>query len=348
MSNDPVNVAVVGCGYWGPNLIRNLSLCPGARVVAVCDPDATARQRAVQVCPTAEPLEDFESVLARDDVEAVVIATPMGMHAPQALAALEAGFHVLVEKPLATRLEDAKKMVALAAQRDLILMVDHTFVYSPPVTRIKEIMDAGELGDIHFIDSVRINLGLIQEDANVLWDLAPHDLSIVEFLIQRRPQSVTAFGSCHTGTGGHEDVAYMGLDYGEGLIVTLHVNWLSPVKIRHFIIGGSKKSLVYNHLDLAEPVKVYDSGITLAPDTDTDTRRNIVVNYRTGDVWSPYVDQSEALKFMAADFVSCVRSGQRPLADGQAGQHVVAILEAAQRSLKAGGTRVEIDADSLR
>jgi predicted dehydrogenase len=346
MANDPVRVAVVGCGYWGPNLIRNLSLCPGAQVTVVCDPDAKARERAVQVCPSAVPLDDFHAVLARDDVDAVVIATPMGMHAPQAMAALGAGLHVLVEKPLATRLEDAKKMVALAAQRELILMVDHTFVYSPPVTRIKEIVDAGELGDIHFIDSVRINLGLIQEDANVLWDLAPHDLSIVEFLIQRRPSGVTAFGSCHTGAGGLEDVAYMGLDYGEGLIVTLHVNWLSPVKIRHFIIGGSKKSLVYNHLNLAEPVKVYDSGITVAP--DTDTRRNVVVNYRTGDVWSPYVDQSEALKFMAADFVQCIRSGQRPLADGQAGQHVVAILEAAGRSLEAGGARVEIDADDLR
>jgi predicted dehydrogenase len=346
MAKNPVRVAVVGCGYWGPNLIRNLALCPGTQVAAICDPQVEARERGVQVCSTAEPLDDFEAVLARDDIDAVVIATPMGMHAPQAKAALEAGLHVLVEKPLATRLADAKELVALAAQRERILMVDHTFVYSPPVTRIKEIMDAGELGDIHFIDSVRINLGLIQEDANVLWDLAPHDLSIVEFLLERQPHSVTAFGSCHTGDGGLEDVAYMSLDYGEGLIVTLHVNWLSPVKIRHFIIGGKKKSLVYNHLNLAEPIKVYDSGITVAP--DTDTRRRAVVNYRTGDVWSPFVDQSEALKFMAADFVQCIRTGQRPLADGHAGRQVVAILEAAQRSLETAGARVEIDAGSLR
>ena len=202
MANDPLRVAVVGCGYWGPNLIRNLSLCPGTQVTAICDPEAEARERGVRVCPTAEPLDSFDAVLARDSVEAVVIATPMALHAPQAKAALEAGRHVLVEKPLTTCLKDAKELVALAAQRTLTLMVDHTFVYSPPVARIKEIMDAGELGDIHFIDSVRINLGLIQEDANVLWDLAPHDLSIVEFLLDRRPRSVTAFGTCHTGDGG--------------------------------------------------------------------------------------------------------------------------------------------------
>jgi len=346
MAENPVRIAVVGCGYWGPNLIRNLSLCPGAQVTAVCDPEAEARERALRICSAAEPLDSFDAVLERDDVEAVAIATPMGMHAPQVKAALESGRHVLVEKPLATSLEDAKALVALAAERGLTLMVDHTFVYSPPVTRIKEIMDAGELGNIHFIDSVRINLGLIQSDANVLWDLAPHDLSIVEFLLDRRPLSVTAFGTCHTSEGGVEDVAYMSLDYGEGLIVTLHVNWLSPVKIRHFIIGGSKKSLVYNHLNHAEPVKVYDSGITVAP--DTDTRRRVVVNYRTGDVWSPFVDQSEALKFMALDFAECVRSGRRPLSDGRAGVRVVAMLEAAQRSLQANGTRIELNADDLR
>jgi len=338
MSIEPVSVAVVGCGYWGPNLIRNLSICPDTRVSMVCDLDTEALERAGRICPTARLVRGFDEVLASRDVDAVVIATPIAMHADLARAVLEAGKHVLVEKPLADRRDAAAELIRLADERGLTLMVDHTFVYSPPVTMVKNIVDSGELGEIYYIDSVRINLGLIQNDVNVLWDLAPHDLSIVEFLLGRQPESVAAFGTCHTGDGGLEDVAYMNLDFGSGLMATFHVNWLSPVKIRNFMIGGSKKSLVYNHLNHAEPVKVYDRGITIA--ADSDARRGVLINYRSGDVWTPYVDQSEALQFMVAEFATCVRDGKRPLTDGGAGLRVVTTLEAAQQSLENSGQRI--------
>jgi predicted dehydrogenase len=334
MSEEPIQVAVVGCGYWGPNLIRNFSLCPQTRVVAICDLDPESLARALRICPTAQPVREFEEILAQDQIDGVAIATPISTLASMSRAALESGKHVLVEKPLANRYQEAEELTELAESRGLTLMVDHTFVYSPPVRMVKKLVDSGELGDIYYIDSVRVNLGLIRGDVNVLWDLAPHDLSIVDFLLDQLPQSVAAIGASHTGGRGAEDVAYMNLDFGHGLMATFHVNWLSPVKIRHFIIGGSKKSLVYDHLDHSEPVKVYDRGITIAE--DADARRGILINYRTGDVWSPHVQQAEALQFVVQHFVECIRDGKRPLSDGRAGMRILSILEAAQQSIECG------------
>jgi predicted dehydrogenase len=334
-----VTVAVVGCGYWGPNLIRNFSICPDTKLVAVCDKDGERLKKVLAGYPAVEPIQDFDALLARSDIDAIAIATPVRTHAPMGLAALRAGKHVLVEKPLAPSVADAQQMVRLAREKNLTLMVDHTFIYSGPVRRMKAILDSGELGDIYFIDSVRINLGLFQHDVNVVWDLAPHDLSILDYLVGRLPRSLSAFGTCHAdSTQEIEDVAYLNLDFGDGLLASFHVNWLSPVKVRHFIVGGSKKSIVYNDLEPAEKLKIYDRGITIA--SDPEARRGALIGYRTGDVWSPHIDPSEPLQVMVRHFAECIRTGQKPLTDGEAGLRVVRILEAAGRSIKAQGGRI--------
>lgn len=335
----PVNVAVVGCGYWGPNLIRNFTTCKDTRVVAVCDRDPDRLRRGQELSPHARAVPDFADVLADPAVDAVAIATPAGTHAPLATAALTAGKHVLVEKPVATGFAEGRALVDLADRLGLTLMVDHTFIYSPAIRKIKALIDAGELGDIYYVDSVRINLGLFQHDINVLWDLATHDIAIVDHLLGRSPASVSAFGSCHTGND-IEDVAYLNLDYSRGLLASFHVNWLSPVKVRHLIIGGSKKGLVYNDLDLAEPIKVYDRGIVVSE--HPESRRGVLISYRTGDVWSPHLPREEPLQNMVSHFASSIRRKTAPLTDGRAGLRVVQILDLAQQSIKAGGGRVRL------
>ncbi len=332
-----LGVAVIGCGYWGPNLIRNFGACPATEVVALCDQRPETLARAATLCPAARPEADFRAVLADPAVEAVAVATPVTTHAPLAAAALRAGKHVLVEKPLALSAREAEELVRLAEREGRTLMVDHTFVYSPAVRKIKELLDAGELGEVYYVDSVRINLGIFQNDVNVLWDLAPHDLSIVEHLLGRFPAGVAATGASHTKSG-LEDVAYLSLDFGGGLLASCHVNWLSPVKLRHLIVAGSKKSVVYNDLNHWEPVKVYDRGITV--DESPEARRGVLVNYRTGDVWSPHVEPTEPLQNVVRHFADCVRTGRRPQTDGEAGLRVVRILEAAQRSIRAQGGRI--------
>ena len=334
-----VAVAVLGCGYWGQNLIRNFATCPATRVAVLCDQDRGRLGQMAALCPEAEQAEDAARVFADPAVEAVALATPVGTHAPLAAAALRAGKHVLVEKPLATSERDAEELVRLAERCGRTLMVDHTFIHSGPIRKIKELIDGGEIGDIYYIDSVRINLGLFQNDVNVLWDLAPHDLSIVDHLLGRLPRSLSAIGSCHT-RGDLEDVAYLNLDFGGSLLASFHVNWLSPVKVRHLIVAGSKKSLVYNDLNPWEPIKVYDRGITVAE--SAEARRGVLVGYRTGDIWSPHVEPSEPLQNVVRHFAECIRTGQKPLTDGEAGLRVVRILEAAQRSIKAQGGRITL------
>jgi predicted dehydrogenase len=336
-----INVAVVGAGYWGPNLIRNFTSCPDTHLAAVCDKDAARLQKVLAPYPGVEPIGDFDELLSRKDIDAVAIATPVGTHAPLSIAAMRAGKHVLVEKPLASSVRDAEEMVRVAGDLGRVLMVDHTFIYGSPVRKMKELVVSGEIGDIYFIDSVRINLGLFQHDVNVVWDLAPHDLSIMDHLVGRLPKSLSVFGSCHTGSGSElEDVAYMNLDFGDGLMASFHVNWLSPVKVRHFIVGGSKKSVVFNDLENAEKIKVYDRGVTLSQ--EVEARRGVLVGYRTGDVWSPHLDSSEPLQAMVRHFAECIRDGKQPLSDGNSGLRVVRILEAAQRSIKAQGGRITL------
>jgi predicted dehydrogenase len=335
----PVSVAVIGCGYWGPNLLRNFNNCPATRVVMACDADGDRLRRVGDICPQATMTTRFEDVLENDDVEAVAVATPVRTHLPLAHAALKADKHVLLEKPLADSAHGASQLVELAEAADRVLMVDHTFIYSEPVRRIKQLIENDELGEIYYIDSVRINLGLIQNDVNVLWDLAPHDLSIVDYLLGRPPRSVSAVGTSHTGCDV-EDVAYLNLDFGQGLIATFHVNWLSPVKIRHMIVGGSRKSLVYNHLDPVEPIKIYDRGVTV---TDSpEARRGLLISYRTGDVWSPHIEQTEPLSRVVRHFADCIRDRKIPLTDGRSGLRIAEILEAAEHSIKAQGGRITL------
>ena len=332
-------VSVIGLGYWGPNLARNFNAFSGTKLHSICDCDRGRLAAVGANYTTAKTCMDFTEVLSDDEVDAVVVATPVHTHYELAKAALNAGKHVLVEKPLTNSVETAEELAKLAKEKELILMVDHVFVYSSPVRKMKEIIDSGDLGDLFFVDSVRINLGLFQHDVNVVWDLAPHDLSIIDYLVGRLPKSIAAFGSIHAGAG-LEDVAYVNLDFGDGMIANVHVNWLSPVKVRHMLIGASRKSILYNDLDASEPVKIYDRGISI--NGDPEARQGLMIGYRSGDVVSPHFTRREPLQLMVEHFAECIRCGQKPLTSGEEGLRVVRILDAAQRSIKAQGGRITL------
>ena len=333
-------VAVIGLGYWGPNLVRNFSTVAGSDLRVCCDRDAARAEAIARAYPSLAVVHRAEEVFADPEVDCVAIATPVNTHFPLAKAALEAGKSVLVEKPLTASVAQAEELVDLARSKGLVLMVDHVFLYTAAVRKIKEIVDSGELGELLFLDSVRINLGLFQHDVNVVWDLAPHDLSVADYVVGRLPKSISAFGAVHLGND-LEDVAYLNLDFGGGLIASFHVNWLSPVKIRYTMFGGRQRSLVYNDLDPVEKIKVYDSGVSVRED-DLEGRRGLLIDYRSGDVWSPHVAQTEALRTLASHFLECVQTGARPLTDGEAGLRIVRILDAAQRSIKAQGGRITL------
>ncbi len=333
-------IAVIGLGYWGPNLVRNLNAIIGENLCACSDRDPARAEAIARSYPGLAVASAPQAIFADHAIDAVAIATPVDTHYPLAKAALEAGKSVLVEKPFTSSIEQAEELIELAERKGKVLMVDHTFIFSPAVHKMKEIVDAGHLGDLLFVDSVRINLGLFQHDVNVVWDLAPHDLSIVDYLVGRLPRSLSAFGAAHAGNG-IESIGYLNLDFGDGLIASFHVNWLSPVKIRHTMLGGSRKSLVYNDLDPVEKIKVYDSGITVHHD-DLEGRRRQLIDYRTGDVWSPHIPAQEPLRNVAAHFVDCVAGRTTPITDGQAGLRITRILDAAQRSIKAQGGRITL------
>jgi predicted dehydrogenase len=333
-------VAVIGLGYWGPNLVRNFNAALGSDLRACCDLDSQRGRSLVRSYPEIRFTEDIETILADSEIDAVAIATPVDTHYALAKAALNAGKCVLLEKPMCSSVEEAEELVELARRTGLVLMVDHTFIYNPAVRKMKEVVDSGQLGELLFIDSVRINLGLFQRDVNVIWDLAPHDLSIAHYLVGRQPRSLSAFGAAHAGNS-IESIAYLNLDFGEGLIANFHVNWLSPVKIRQTLLGGRNRSLIYNDLEPTEKIKIYDSGITVRCDNLEDRRRQLI-DYRTGDIWAPHIAQQEPLRTMVGHFIECIRERKQPLTDGQAGLDIVHILDAAQRSIKAQGGRITL------
>jgi predicted dehydrogenase len=335
-----VRVAVIGLGYWGPNLVRNFFSVAGPDLRLCCDRDTSRLESMARSYPTVRMVTDAAEVFQNPEIDAVAIATPVSTHYPLVKAALNAGKSVLVEKPLANSVAHAEELVALAKQKGLVLMVDHVFVYSPAVQKIKEMLDSGHLGHLMFVDSVRINLGLVQRDVNVVWDLAPHDLSIIDHLVGRQPRSLAAFGAAHV-SHDQEDVAYLNLDFGRGLIANFHVNWLSPVKIRYIMLGGSKRSIVYNDLHPAEAVKVYDCGIEVREGNMEDRMRSMI-DYRTGDVVAPHLPPGEPLRNVALHFLECVEKQKTPITDGEAGLRVVRILDAAQRSIKAQGGRITL------
>jgi predicted dehydrogenase len=290
--------------------------------------------------PHVTVTQNYRDILRDDTVDAVAIATPVSTHYDLVSEALRAGKHVFVEKPLASRLSDAEKLVNLAAKQGLVLLVDHIFIYTSAIRKIKEYLTAGELGDMYYFDSVRINLGLFQHDINVIWDLAPHDLATMDYLVDELPVSIVATGSSHTASG-LEDVAYVTLKFKGNLIAHFHVNWMSPVKIRRTIIGGSKKMLVYDDLDPAEKIKIYDKGIIVAK-LDKPFIYQSMVQYRVGDMYAPSIDNTEALRTAVDHFADCIKNGKQPVTDGMAGLRVVRMLEAASKSLKRGGVKVPV------
>lgn len=332
-------MGVIGLGYWGPNLVRNFTSSARTRVRWLCDTNPTRLASFRKQSATVSCTADAADVFADASIDAVAIATPVASHYGLVKAALTAGKHVLVEKPLASSVAEATELVTLAKTVHRVLLVDHVFLYSPSVRKMTELVRTGEVGDILFFDSVRINLGLFQHDVNVLWDLAPHDLSIIDHLLGRAARSLVAIGASHAGNG-LQDVAYLHLDYGDNLLASVHVNWLSPVKVRHFLVGGSRRSVLYNELDISERVKVYDRGIDVSK--DSEGIRQVLISYRSGDVLSPRLDATEPLLNLVEHFADCIENGAAPISGGEQGLRIVRILEAAQESLSYGGKRMDI------
>ncbi len=342
-----LRVAVVGTGYWGPNLVRNFRASPDWDLVAVCDLDEARARKVVGDSAGTDVETSLGRLLKRDDVDAVAIATPANTHLTIAMAALDAGKHVLVEKPLAASRDDAESIVRRGHELGLVVMCDHTYCYTPAVRRIRDIVASGELGDVLFVDSVRINLGLVQPDVDVLWDLAPHDLSILDFILPGglRPESVAAHGADPIGAG-RACVGYLTMPLPGGAIAHVHVNWLSPTKIRQMVIGGSKRTLVWDDLNPQQRLSVYDRGVDLDTSSFTDDlaqRQAAGISYRLGDMYAPTLPEGEALAAMVAELASAIGAGRAPLTDGTSGLRVLGVLEAASRSLVDGGRMIPIE-----
>ncbi len=334
-----IKVGVIGYGYWGPNLVRNFMDTPGSTVVAVCDL-RTERLAQLRVrYPTIHTVSDASVLFDDPSLDAIVIATPVSSHFELAMAALRADKHVLVEKPLAANSEQSMRLIDEAARRRRVLMVDHTFVYTAAVRKIRELLNANALGDIYYYDAVRVNLGLFQHDVNVIWDLAIHDLSIMDYVLPAKATAVSATGISHI-PGQPENVAYMTLFFDNRLIAHVHVNWLTPVKVRHTLIGGSEKMILYDDLEPSEKVKIYDKGVTISQ--SPEAVYEMLVSYRSGDMWAPRLDATEALQTEALHFIDCIENDKQPETDGQAGLRLVRTVEAAEKSLLAKGQLVEI------
>jgi predicted dehydrogenase len=341
-----IRIGVVGYGYWGPNLVRNFSEARDCRVVAVSDMRPERRALVQSRYPGVATTDDHREMLRDPNIDAVAIATPVDTHYEIALEALRAGKHVWVEKPMTSTSAEAVHLIDEAAKRNLTLHVDHTFVYSGAVRKIRELVSSGALGRIYYYDSVRVNLGLFQRDVNVIWDLAVHDLSIMDCVIPMQPTAVSATGAAHV-TGQSEDVAYLTLFFEDSTIAHIHVNWLAPVKVRRTLIGGSSKMIVYDDLEPSEKVKVYDKGLKLGSQQG-DARYQMLVGYRAGDMWAPQVEITEALQVEALHFVDCINQNRRSQTDGVAGLRVVRMLEAASRSLAGRGQIVELERPEIK
>jgi predicted dehydrogenase len=340
-----IRIAMIGVGYWGPNLIRNFGDLDDAQVVGCSDLSQERLNKIAKRYPGVKCTQNYEELLADPDVDAVVIATPVSTHYPIAKAALEAGKHVMIEKPLADSSEHALDLVETAERVGRILMVDHTFIYTSAVRKMRELIDSGELGDILYFDSIRVNLGLFQRDVNVIWDLAPHDLSIMDYLLRAEPIAVSAIGASHSGND-IANIAYMTLRFPNNIIAHFHVNWLAPVKIRQTLLGCSKKMVVYDDVEPTDKIRVYDKGIVVNGGNgngSAEKRYQAMVGYRTGDVLIPKIDTTEALQRVAQEFVSSINENRSPLTDGVAGYRVVRYLEAAQRSLENNGREVLLE-----
>lgn len=334
-----INIGVIGYGYWGPNLVRNFFGTKDCTVKCVADSRAERLDQLNKIFPSIKGVDTSEEIIKDTGIDAVVIATPVSTHFSLAKRALNEGKHVLLEKPMTSSVEEAEILINLAQQKDLLLMVDHTFLYTGAVQKMKQLVDKKELGIIKYLDSTRINLGLFQSDINVLWDLAPHDLSILTYLIDEDPYSVNAKGVAHT-ENGIENIAYLTVNFASGLIAHFNCSWTSPVKVRMMLIGGDKKMILYNDLEPTEKVKIYDTGYSYSTDLE---RQQVMVDYRTGDINVPKLDTSEALAGMAKDFISCICERKQPLSNSELGLRVVRLLEASSISLKEKGQEIVLE-----
>jgi predicted dehydrogenase len=332
-----VRVGVIGYGYWGPNIVRNLSGLETCELAAVCDKNPAALKRVTRAYPGVHATTEFSEVLRSPDIDAVAIVTPVWTHFELAKAALEHGKHVFVEKPFTSTSQQAEQLIELAERKNLRIMVDHTFLFCGAVRKIRELVDKGALGQLYYFDSTRVNLGLFQHDVSVVWDLAPHDLSIMDHIIRQQPEAVVATGGKHFNDLA--DMAFITVYFPGNLIAHINVNWLSPVKVRTTLIGGKDKMLVWNDLEPDEKIRVYDKGVDVS---NGQGLYDLLVSYRSGDVWSPKVDSAEALKVELGYFLDCVMKDQTPINDGAAGLRVVRLLEAAEESLKAQGRLVRL------
>jgi predicted dehydrogenase len=332
-----IRVGVIGYGYWGPNIVRNFHGQENTRVEMLCDKNLEALARAKRNYPSIEVTSDPCAILQSPDVDAVAVVTPVSTHYEFAKAALEHGKHVFVEKPFTSTSAQASELIELAARKNLKIMVDHTFLFTGAVRKIRELNDSGVLGDLYYYDSWRVNLGLFQHDVSVIWDLAPHDLSIMDHLIKGNPEAIVATGQKHLN--GVADVAFLTIYYPNSVIAHINVNWLSPVKIRTTLIGGEKKMLVWNDLVADEKIRVYDKGVNIS---SGDKVRELLVNYRSGDMWAPQIEQLEALRVESDYFADCIMNDKTPFNDGEAGLRVVRMLEAADLSIQKRGELVRL------
>jgi predicted dehydrogenase len=326
---------VIGYGYWGPNIVRNLTNLEDSHVLAIAEINPEARLRAQKAYPGVKVCSNASEIITSAEIDAVAVVSPVWTHYELTKVALENGKHVFVEKPFTSTSAQGEELIELAARKGLTLMVDHTFLFTGAVRKIKQLLDDGALGSLYYYDSTRVNLGLFQHDCNVLWDLAPHDLSIMDHLIKGDPEAIVATGQGHLN--GHEDVAFMTLYFPENVIAHINVNWLSPVKVRTTLIGGEKRMLVWNDLEADEKVKVYDKGVKIG---SREGVYELLVSYRSGDMWAPQLEQGEALRQELAYFVECVSTGQQPFNNGCAGLRVVKMLEAASESMSKRGSLV--------
>jgi predicted dehydrogenase len=332
-----INIGVIGYGYWGPNIVRNFSSIDATRVLGICDSDSKAMERARKSYPHVIATRDCNDILTSTAIDAVAVITPVSMHFDLARKALLNGKHVFVEKPFTVTVQEAEELITLAEKKKLTIMVDHTFIFTGAVNKIKQLIDEKTLGELYYYDSVRVNLGLFQHDVNVIWDLAPHDFAVMDHILDEKPAALTASGKAHVN--GMEDTAYITVHFNNNMIAHFNVNWLSPVKVRTTLIGGEKKMLVWNDLEADEKIKIYDKGVVVRS-KEADYR--LRVNYRSGDMFAPRVEPSEALRTEAEYFAQCITENKRPINDGQAGLRVVKMLNACNESMQNKGRMVEL------
>jgi predicted dehydrogenase len=332
-----IRIGVLGYGYWGPNVARNFHSRSRAEVAMVCDRDEKARGRLQKMLPAVPFTTNSDEILTSSRIDAVAIVTPVSSHFELAKKALGSGKHVFIEKPFTQSSTQAEVLIELAERKKLQIMVDHTFLFTGAVRKIRQLVEEGALGELYYYDALRVNLGLFQHDVNVIWDLAPHDLSIMDHIIQSKPEAVVATGARHFNN--LEDIAFITVYFPNRVIAHVNVNWLSPVKVRTTLIGGEKRMLVWNDLETDEKLKVYDRGVSV---TDGQGVHELLVNYRSGDMWSPRIEPSEALTTEAEYFLDCIEANRKPFNDGENGLRIVRLLEAADKSIRNRGEAVRV------